>query len=430
MPPTFDSFSFGCRVNIAEKEEIDRQMIIKGFKQTTVEPDIYIINTCSVTQKAEREARQLIYQVRKKQPQTKIVVTGCCSTYWLKSGKYTDLPVDLITDNLQKEYLVQLIKNKLLKNIPLLDGRPKVVDILSDKFLLSGRLLVKIQDGCHRFCSFCIVPYLRGLPKSIPIKEIVNTINHSSDNIKEVVLTAINTEAFGKDSNEGFIELIKSVLKNTKVPRLSFGSVHPWSITNEFIDFYQQEQINNRLVNFFHIPLQSGSNKILTLMKRCHTREDMIDRVKRLASINKRIFISTDIIVGFLEETDNDFKDTYNFLDKSPISKFHVFRFSKREMTAGYYLAKRLKEPDNKTKIERSRLLRELSDEKFEAFQKSLLGYKSNALFLKNTDSIQEVLLDNQVPVYVEKTSIRPGDIKRIEVIKYQKDKLFGRIIK
>lgn len=428
---SFDSFSFGCRVNHAEREEIDRQMIAAGFMQDKGNPDIFIVNTCSVTHKAEREARQLVYQKHKENPETKIVVTGCSATYWLKTGTYKELPIDLLVDNTNKEYLVELVKKRVKDRGKKIEKREwKAEDRLRDKFLSSGRLMVKIQDGCHRFCSFCIVPYLRGLPKSKKITDIVDLINSYEEDIREVTLTAINTEAFGKDTGETLIDLIKTVFSNTKVRRLSFGSVHPWSVTEEFIDFYKKEHQNgDRMVKFFHIPLQSGSNKILSLMKRCHTREDMMERVWDVYNINPNTFIATDIIVGYLEETEADFAETYDFLEKSPINKFHVLRFSKRQMTAAYYMSKRLKEPDNETKNDRSRLLRELSEKKYQAFQRKLIGYRSQALFLQKNENLQETLLDNQVPVYLEKSGIKPGSLKIVEVEEYKKGKLFGKIV-
>lgn len=427
MKKTFSSFSFGCRVNHAEREEIDRQMIAKGFTQTQDNPSIFIINTCSVTHKAEREARQLVYKTKRENPDVQLVVTGCSATYWLKTGSYKSLPIDLLVDNTNKEYLVSLLQNKLNKTnrtIKNIDAVPA-----TDKFLSTGRLVVKIQDGCHRFCSFCIVPYLRGLPKSTQIFNIVKTINSIQSPLSEVILTAINTEAYGKDTNESFLDLIKGVLSNTTIARVSFGSVHPWSITDEFIDFYKDNAEKQRLVKFFHIPLQSGSNRVLSLMKRCHTREDMMERVSRIYSIDATTFISTDIIVGYLEETDEDFSDTYDFLDKSPIHKFHVFRFSKRSMTAAYYLSKRLKEPTNKQKKDRSMALRKLSEKKFQKFKKSLIGYNSKALCLPKNDSLQECLLDNQISVFVHKNFASAGSMVSVSVDDYKKGVLFGKIV-
>ncbi len=309
---TFNSFSFGCRVNHAEREEIDQQMVRAGYNHTSSNPDVFIINTCSITHKAEREARQLIYKTKKNNPDTKIVVTGCSATYWLKTGTYRQLPVDLLVDNTNKEYLVKLLVKKMEGRRKKIEARKwKMEDRVNDKFINSGRLMVKIQDGCHRFCSFCIVPHLRGLPKSEKIASIVSRLKTYDNSLSEVILTAINTEAFGKDTEESFLDLVKTVLTQTNFSRLSFGSVHPWSVTDEFIDFYKKEQLNGqRLVKFFHIPLQSGSNRVLALMKRRHTREDMMERVKQINQINPMTFISTDIIVGYLEETDDDFRNT------------------------------------------------------------------------------------------------------------------------
>lgn len=399
-------------------------MIAAGYEQITGKPDIFIVNTCSVTHKAEREARQLVYKTKRDSPDTKIVVTGCSATYWLKTGTYNDLPIDVLVDNTNKEYLVELLQ-KQLKKKPTTRTRQRA----TDKFISAGRMVIKIQDGCHRFCSFCIVPYLRGLPRSRSIADIVASIQQNANGMSEVILTAINTEAFGKDSGEVLLDLIKTILASTDVPRLSFGSVHPWSITDEFIEWYRQNKNSSRFAHFFHIPLQSGSNKTLTMMKRCHTREDMLSRVQKIADLNPFAFIATDIISGFLEESDDDFADTYDFLEKSPVSKFHVFRFSKRQMTAAFHLAKRVKEPDDKVKQERSKLLRELSDKKYKKFQESMIGYTSEALVINNSDAHAEVLTNNQVPVFIDGANLTPGSMMQIEITDYKKGKLFGKII-
>ncbi|MCS6956734.1 MAG: MiaB/RimO family radical SAM methylthiotransferase, partial [Patescibacteria group bacterium] len=346
----FYSFAFGCRVNEAEKEALDKEMVNQGFEFNEKNPDIYIINTCAVTHKAEREARNLIYQIKKKLPKTKIIITGCSATYWLKNNLYQEIPVDLIIDNANKQFLTKIIKSRFnLKNKNNL-GKKIDKQIISSKFLTSGRMMVKIQDGCQRFCSFCIVPYLRGLPKSFKIKEIVDYIKNNQQNISEIILTAINTEAFGYDTKENLINLIDEIIKKTSVPRISFGSIHPWSITLQFINFYQKILTANRLVNFFHIPIQSGSNTILHLMKRGYESQEILEKLNSLKKINPYLFLATDVIVGFLAETDKEFEETYQFLEKSPFSRFHVFRFSKRKNTAAYFLSKKIKEPDEKTK--------------------------------------------------------------------------------
>jgi threonylcarbamoyladenosine tRNA methylthiotransferase MtaB len=428
---TFSSFAFGCRVNEAEKEALDKKMLDAGFSFNKDRPNIFIINTCAVTHKAEREARNLIYQIKRKNPQTKIVITGCSATYWQKNKLYEELPIDLLVDNINKEFLVELIKKRLLNQKK--DIQPQHLEgaeyKLTSKFLTSNRLLVKIQDGCQRFCTFCIVPYLRGLPKSKKIEEIVKEINNYPGKISEVILTAINTEAFGLDTGESFIDLIEKVLEKTSIPRLSFGSIHPWSITPQFIDFYQKILTTNRLINFFHIPLQSGSNTILRLMKRGYTSEEILEKLSALEKINPLSLLATDVIVGFLGETKTEFEETYRFLEKSPLVKFHIFRFSKRKNTAAFYMAKNLKEPTEEEKKKRAKALKELFTKKYFKFLEKNLGRLSTALILnKKENGFYEALLDNQLPIIIEKNkNIMPGEIVKVRVERIKNGKLVGK---
>ena len=434
---TFFSYSFGCRVNEAEKEEIDRQMIKTGYKFETVKPDIYIINTCSITQKAEREARQLIYQAKKQLPNTKIVITGCAATYWIKNKLFQKLPIDLLVDNVNKEFLVSLISKKLFQKANLNLIASKNETILTNKFIGSGRVIIKIQDGCQRYCSYCIVPYLRGTPKSFKTDYIVEKINQMGkiNDIKEVILTAINTEAYGLDIKETLIELIKNIIDKTKIPRISLGSIHPWSINDDFFKFYQDYLSKKRLVDFFHIPLQSGSNKILNLMKRGYTREEFVKKLNTLSKINPFATIATDIIVGFFDEDDSDFADTYNFLEKSPIVKFHIFRYSKRYNTAGFFMAKKFKEPSPKKKSERARALIDLGIKKYSLFLHKNVGRESSVLLLeKRYKGYYEGLLDNQLPILIdigakELKSINEDKLIKVKIAEIKNERLFGKVI-
>lgn len=448
---TFKTFAFGCRVNQAEEEEMQKRMIQSGFSWDEKNPDIFIVNTCAVTEKAEREARQLIYTIKRELPKTLLVVTGCALTNWQKDSLLGKLPIDFPVDNLNKEYLVELI-DKRMKSERLGKGKEASSDFPTtsrdwppnhspsltpqNKYISSGRYLLKIQDGCHRFCTFCIVPYLRGLPKSSTISSIVDKINNLPKHIKEVVLTAINTEAFSKETGETFIDLVKAVFEKSKIERLSFGSIHPWSINEDFFSFYQNEvrsrEGNNsgRLVDFFHIPLQSGSDKILQLMKRNYKRKEIEEKLFEIQKINPYALIGTDIIVGFLEETDKDFADTYAFLRKVPINKFHVFRFSKKRKTAAYYLAKRLKEPGANKKQKRSKALIQLSKLKFATFQQSLVGQAFSCLTLHSRqENYQEALLSNQVPILIKTSKDIPSQSKTVLVKRLYKKTLIGEII-
>ncbi len=425
MAQTFASFSFGCRVNQAEKEEIDRQLVGKGYAWNESSPSLYIVNTCAVTHKAEREAKQHVYQARKRFPEAKIVVTGCAVTNWLK--KKDNLPqADLLIDNTQKEYLVSVVLKRFGEGSRQVQAQVP----MRDKFLDSKRVIIKIQDGCQRFCTFCIVPYLRGLPKSRSTDDIVRSINHWSASMKEVVMTAINTQAFGFDSKERFVDLVRRTLEETTIPRLSFGSIHPWSIDEDFFNLYEEYKDNDRFVDFFHIPLQSGCDKILKLMKRGYTRGEFMEKLDRIARMNPYAFIGTDVIVGFLEETDTDFADTYDFLEKTPINKFHVFRFSPREHTAANYLRQRLTEPKAEDKQRRAKALADLGNRKYNAFLQRHVGQTFSTLFLKEkTKEAQEGLLSNQIRVKVVSAREEAGEIRRVRVEGYKDGDLFGKIV-
>jgi len=423
MKRTFYSHASGCRVNEAERVEIDKQMQDSGYTVDKDNPALYILNTCAITGKAERETRQMIYQIRKKLPDTKIIITGCSATYWNKIGTAARLPVDLVVGNTDKEYLAAILAKRFGK------GRGTGTGGVShDKFLASGRLMLKIQDGCHRFCTYCIVPYLRGAPKSRTIADLVAAARRHGA-VQEVVLTAINTEAFGTDTHESLTGLLDAFLTETDIPRIGFGSVHPWSITPEFIGFYGRHLGDERLLRFFHIPLQSGADATLRLMKRDYTREDFLGLLKRLADTDPYALIATDIIVGFLEESDRDFEQTYAFLAESPISRFHIFRYSKRLNTAAYYLGKRLAEPSPAVKRERARRLTELGRRKYRAFLDKLSGYSSDALFIgRPTGGYQEAILDNNVLARVAAQSNLSGRIKRVTITKRIEDTVLGHV--
>jgi threonylcarbamoyladenosine tRNA methylthiotransferase MtaB len=430
MKKTFFSLALGCRVNQAEKEFIDRQLLEAGFVLDSENPSIVILNTCTVTHKADRESRQLVYQWKKKAPEAKIVVTGCAATYWLNNHLDLDLPIDLIVDNQNKELLVRKI-NQFLN---LCKGKKQfdIRNFFSDKYLSSKRILIKIQDGCHRFCSFCIVPYLRGLPKSVSPELIIELINQSIEKyqIKEAILTAINTEAYGRDNHLSFPDLLNRIVTETKIERISFGSIHPWSINDSLVSTLSSIYRSGRLVNYFHIPLQSGSNKILKLMKRGYTREEYEEKIRKIDQNIPYSFIATDVIVGYLDETDDDFDDTYKLLENLPINKFHVFRFSPRKKTAAFYMKKYLKEPNEKVKKERSTLLRRLSQLKYEKFLQSFVNKKDQVLILnKKLERGYEGLLSNQLPIVVVDGKKSVGKIKKVKIDDCQEDKLFGKII-
>ena len=430
MKKSFNVYSFGCRVNEAEKVQIETQFLSNKYKIDNKKPSIAIINTCAVTAKAEREARQLIYKLKKEGIQ-KIIITGCSATYWKKTSIYQNLPVDIVVDNINKELLVDIIMKRFFPEDDSFQHQSLDQMQHKDKYLSSGRLMLKIQDGCHRFCSYCIVPYLRGKPHSEKINNIELRIKHYQHTycLKELILTAINTEAFGKDTGESLTDLVDAVIQKTDISRISFGSIHPWSITLEFIKWYGNLKQKERFVHFFHIPLQSGSDNTLSLMKRGYTTEEFLWKINEIHKINPFAFIATDVIVGFLDETDSDFQKTYSLLEKSLISKFHVFRFSKRNKTAAFYMSKRLKEPTYEEKRKRSKALIELSNHKYLEFQQKNVGRRRLALFVgEGMKGYQKALLDNQLPVFVRSNSNLNGQIYPVKVVNILKNYLFAEL--
>lgn len=433
MAKTFTSFSFGCRVNQAEKEALDRQLMARGYTVNEEQPDIFIINTCSVTHKAEREARQMINQIRKKHEDTKIVVMGCAATNWIKT-KATIEHADMIVENPSKEYIADLIEQKFSSRVSTTTSKgrnmPKSTPLASDKYIRSGRAIFKIQDGCQRFCTYCIVPYLRGLPQSVPMETLIGEINALPATIREVIYAAINTEAYGYDTKTfDFLDLVRETLEKTTVERLSFGSIHPWSVNEKLFDFMRNHLEAHRMVKFFHIPLQSGNNKMLNLMKRGYTREEFIEKLRTLVEIEPMAFIGTDIITGFLEETDADFEDTYRFLDETPVSKIHIFRYSPRQHTAAFYLGKRLQEPDPEVKKKRAKALAELNDRKYRAFQEKHIGKTFSALLLEQrAEDRQQAVLDNQMVAWITVPEGKTGSIVPVKIDAVREGMLAGRL--
>lgn len=419
MKRTFQSFVFGCRVNEAERIKIDKELIEAGYTVDLSSPSFLIINTCAITGKAEREAKQLINQLNKKHPEAKIVITGCSATLWNKYKTADVSSVYLIVPNDRKTSLVSLLQtSEVCKAKATNANAVRTTNDNSDKFRYSNRLLVKIQDGCHRFCSYCIVPYLRGLPQSQKIKDIIAYINEFQPLPSEVILSAINTEAFGKDTKESFVDLTKKVLSETRIPRIGYGSVHPWSLSKEFISYYKKELVHNpRFIQFFHVPIQSGSQQILQYMRREYKIEEVIAKLNLISSIQPYALIATDVIVGYLGETQELFEETYTALLNSPISRFHVFRFSNRPHTAAYYQRKTLFEPTGDEKKSRSERLIALSRIKYQDFIDTLVGKQFIALIITERGIGLKILLTNQVEGFIPQKNGLPGVLLHVTII-------------
>lgn len=363
---TFKTYTFGCRVNQAETAQIEKDLLKAGVEraQNKRAADIVIIDSCVVTQKAEKEVRQLARRVKRENPQSFLVLCGCGVNLWQRT-KFPKLPVDLWIKNEDKERLADLISPK--RGLTSQEVEP------CQKDQKSLRQIIKIQDGCDQFCSFCIVPFLRGKPRSKKISQIVKEAQEAEEKgVKEIILSGINVGLFGQDTNKTIPDLLRSLLKKSAIPRISFGSIYPEAITNEFINLYVEDRkiADNRLALFFHLPLQSASEKILKLMNRKISLKKFKKIVKKLHQALPEALIATDVIVGFPGEREKEFKQTYRFLKEMPISKFHVFRFSPRPQTLASKMEKEWGRVDEKIKKQRAKILREFGEKKYKDFLK------------------------------------------------------------
>jgi len=381
MNPTSIAFHhFGCKVNFAEASSISRQFRDKGFilKNHHEVADIYVISTCVVTAVAEKKCRAAIHQAHKLNPDAKIAVIGCFSE--LKPGELQQMEgVDLVLGNSSKYDLPEELE-KLKTN----DYHGGIVPGIreSSTFIPSfsygdrTRSFLKIQDGCDYFCSYCTIPMARGHSRSDTIIHVLSSAGEIiSNGIREIVLTGVNIGDFGRPNGENLLQLMQSLEQLEGLQRIRISSIEPDLLSDEIIAFAASSK---KFMPHFHMPLQSGSEKILKAMKRKYSLELYTSRVETIRQKLPRACIAADVIVGFPGETDEDFNDTYEYLEKLPISYMHVFTYSKRENT----LASRGSEmvPD-RIKKERSIKLHILSDLKKKAFYEQNRGFTSNVLF-------------------------------------------------
>lgn len=340
---TFKLITFGCRVNQAESRQTGERLAKKWHLKPVekkIKADLVLINTCSVTHKAEREVRKEIRRVKRESPSCFLIVMGC----WvdkIKSEKLrtenhdSELKIDLLINNREKDKKIdQILNQKLNKELSkkLNNGHGS----FKDKYGKYKKALVKVQEGCNNFCTYCIVPYVRGRSQSRDIKGITTEIKSlARQGIEEAILTGTDIGDFQPD----LVYLLKAILSKTKIKKISFGSINPKSFNQKFIDLYSISSQSVRLSNHFHIPLQSGCNTTLRRMNRKYNIEEFLAVIKKLKRKIPGLTFSTDIIVGFPGENQEEFKQTLKTLRQikqilgKNFIKMHVFRYSPRERT-------------------------------------------------------------------------------------------------
>ena len=397
--------TLGCKLNFSETSTLSRLLETEGFEKKNFEEtaDIYVINTCSVTDNADKECRHLVRRIQRKTPESLIVITGCYAQ--LKPQEIASIPgVDLVLGAAEKFNIVQHIA-ELSKGDSAKICSCEIEDVTGFNASYSAndrtRTFLKVQDGCDYTCSFCTIPKARGKSRSDSIENVVKNVEElAQTNVKEIVLTGVNLGDFGKgpDGNkknsEDFLTLLKELDNVDGIERYRISSIEPNLLTNEIIEFVANSK---KIMPHFHIPLQSGSNTILAAMRRRYKRELYAERVASIKQFMPHCSIGVDVIVGFPGETEALFKETFDFLHSLDVSYLHVFTYSERPDTDAIKL-----EPIVPIHIrnERNKKLRNLSFMKLQYFTQQHTGQQRKVLFeIFNKDGMMEGYTDNYLRV-------------------------------
>jgi threonylcarbamoyladenosine tRNA methylthiotransferase MtaB len=403
--------TLGCKLNFSETSSLSRLLENEGFEKKEFDElaDVYVINTCSVTDNADKECRHLVRRIQRKAPESLVVITGCYAQ--LKPKEISEIPgVDLVLGAAEKFNIAQHIR-ELAKGDSAKICSCDIEDVsgfhsswsMNDR----TRTFLKVQDGCDYNCSFCTIPMARGKSRSDSIENVVKQATELAKNgVKEIVLTGINLGDFGKGPDgagvtiginsreENFFELVKELDRVEGIQRYRISSIEPNLLTNEIIDFVAN---SDKFMPHFHIPLQSGSNKILSMMRRRYKRELYAERVALIKTLMPHCAIGVDVIVGFPGETDEDFKETFDFLHSLDISYLHVFTYSERDNTHALTLKPVV--PIN-IRNERNKTLRNLSYMKLQYFTEQHAGQTRKVLFEKNgKHEMMEGYTDNYIKI-------------------------------
>ena len=396
--------TLGCKLNYSETSSISREFVKKGYEKVSFDDasDIYVINTCSVTQNADKEFKYLVNKVKRKNPNSSVVAIGCYAQ--LKPKKISEIPgVDLVLGADKKFDILNYLNLEDQDNNNIHSCEINSVDFFKSSYSLGDRTrsFLKVQDGCDYKCTYCTIPQARGKSRSGTISEILDNVKHLvASGVKEIVLTGVNIGDYGifdtktKKRETNFYELISNIDLIPDLNRVRISSIEPNLLSDEIIQFVHN---SNSFVKHFHIPLQSGSDKILKLMKRRYLKNLYISRINKIKELMPDCCIGVDVIVGFPGETEEDFNETYEFLKALNISYLHVFSYSERDNTESLKINHKI---PKKTRAIRSQILRKLSDKKKMNFYESNINQIRPVLFeSKNYDGYIYGYTDNYIRV-------------------------------
>lgn len=432
--------TLGCKVNQYETNAMIEQFIKKGYEIVNFEEkaDIYIINTCTVTNMADRKSRQMLRRVKEINHEALVVACGCYAQ--VAKEELEKIPeIDLIYGTNEKNKIADYIENVPLGTFTngesVLFGHfdnSKVTDVMYQKeFLDFGttlytektRAVIKVQDGCDRFCSYCIIPYARGHVRSRKMESVIEEIKGvAKEGIKEVVITGIHVASYGKDFKEniGLIDLLEKVNEVEGIERIRLGSIEPTIITEEFLERLTKLE---KICDHFHLSLQSGCDETLKRMNRRYTTEEFRKSTKLLKKAYPNVALTTDIIVGFPGETKEEFEKTYNFLKEIDFYKMHIFKYSQRKGTKAAVMPNQI---DGNIKEQRSRRLIELSDENEKRHNEKYIGKEVKVLFEEKEGDYIKGHTTNYMVVKVPYREIE-NTIENVTIEKIENLELVGK---
>mgnify|MGYP000970874791 FL=1 len=423
--------TLGCKVNQYETNAMAQKFLEKGYQiieeitpeNEDIKPDICIINTCTVTNMSDRKSRQMLRRMKEKNPSTIVVAVGCYAQ--VAKNELAKIPeIDLVLGNNEKVEIVKHVEeyiNNHINNVELDDVMysKEFSDFGNVTYTEKTRAVIKIQDGCDRFCSYCIIPYARGRVRSRKPENIISEITQiASKGIKEVVITGIHIASYGKDfamskdsklTNYRLIDLLEEINEIQGIQRIRLGSIEPLLITVEFVERLKKLE---KICHHFHLSLQSGCDETLKRMNRRYTTEQFKEIVRLLRNAYSDVNLTTDIIVGFPGETDEEFNKTYQFLKEIKFYKMHVFKYSPRKGTKAAVM---LNQINGDIKEERSKKLIELSDRNEIEYNKSYIGKNVEVLFEEEKDGMYKGHTQNYIMVYCQ--SKENLDNKIIDVV-------------
>lgn len=426
-------YTLGCKVNQYETNAMIERFIKENYEIVDFEElsDIYVINTCTVTNMSDRKSRQIIRRVKQINPNSILVVTGCYAQVASKELEKIE-EIDLIVGNTEKKDIVNIVENykkdiSSKYEISDINNQKEFVDFGTTTYTEKTRAVIKVQDGCNNFCSYCIIPYAKGRVRSRKLESVIDEIKSIAQRgIQEVVITGIHVASYGldfKDKDIRLINLLEEINKVEGIKRIRLGSLEPNIITDEFVKRLKNV---NKICDHFHLSLQSGCTETLKRMNRKYTTEDFEKVVERLRNAFPNVALTTDIIVGFPDETDEEFNTTYEYLKKIKFYKMHVFKYSQRKGTRAAVMPNQI---DGNIKEERSHKLIELSNKNEEEFLDRYIGKEVYVLFEQEEGEYIKGHTSNYLVVKVNEKRLENKMLK-VKVTNRESDELIGKIVK